>query len=515
MVATGAGAGVTRAAPPSQARAALCLLATVLAVGLSGACSGAAGKNAALDRDLLASGALPGDRIQAGAAGENTVVAGPAWMADVDPAAHATFVSYRFPDAPPRYARVRELEVAEDRLRLELLEPDETPLGVLDRAASGEEERIDVSLSDAIRSRRLGPPLPAPAHLFAVAANLPSHLIHDLAFTEARARRRELAASRARVFIKYPPVPAPGAADAKPSSSFAFLGPFDGLAAPARIAVPPANEGVESALVPTRFDYEVEVGLVIGRTLTRKSAASASDEELRRAVAGYVLVSDAKARNPQVMGKLLTRGQPIPDDHPYGFESPDLDATVGVWNERTCQWWSHAASWGSYAAVGPFFVAAPPGEALPGRAIAAARSYGPRPPRPHPAPPGTRPSSLYLRQLSKATEDERHPDAMIWSVPQILRSILAPRNALAFLGDIRLERGDIVALGTPGGVVLTAPSRTIATLGRTALFWRGPRDWHDAFFEPDAGRYLNPGDELLLWAEGLGLQHHTIQEGEP
>ena len=428
----------------------------------------------------------------------------------MDPAARPTFVSYRLEGAPPRYARVLEIDVTADRLRLELLPPDETPLDAIEGVDGADGEEIDVSLGGAIQDRRLGPPLPAPGHVFAVAANFPSHLVHDLAFPEARDRRSELAASRPRVFLKYPPVSPPERPPPRSPPRSGFLGPFDGIAAPARIAVPSQDAGTPPIRVPARLDYEVEVGVVIGRTLTRESVTHASDDELRRAVAGYVLVSDAKARNPQVMGKILTRGRSLPVEDPYAVDSPDLNALVGMWDEETCHWWSHAAGWGRLTTVGPVFVAARPGESFPPRASAAARSYAPRPPRSHPAPTGTTTSTLYLRQLSTTTEDAGHPDALVWSVPRILRSIVAEDNALAFLGDLRIERGDIVALGTPGGVALTAPPRRLATLGRTLLFWRSPRDWHDAFFEPDAGRYLHPGDQLFLWAQGLGFQHHAV-----
>jgi hypothetical protein len=36
-------------------------------------------------------------------------------------------------------------------------------------------------------------------------------------------------------------------------------------------------------------------------------------------------------------------------------------------------------------------------------------------------------------------------------------------------------------------------------------------DWHDFFFDSDAELYLNPGDEIFLWAQGLGYQRHVVR----
>ena len=101
---------------------------------------------------------------------------------------------------------------------------------------------------------------------------------------------------------------------------------------------------------------------------------------------------------------------------------------------------------------------------------------------------------------------------MIWNVPQILKSILAPQNALSFLnGQPRLEAGDIVVLGTPGGTVITSRSHALVDVLEDLVFWWDARDWHDAFFSNDIPLYLHHGDEVFYWAEGLGYQHLRLR----
>ena len=36
-------------------------------------------------------------------------------------------------------------------------------------------------------------------------------------------------------------------------------------------------------------------------------------------------------------------------------------------------------------------------------------------------------------------------------------------------------------------------------------------DWHNVFFDKNAGLYLHDGDEVFFWAEGLGFQHQKIR----
>ena len=68
--------------------------------------------------------------------------------------------------------------------------------------------------------------------------------------------------------------------------------------------------------------------------------------------------------------------------------------------------------------------------------------------------------------------------ALIWDLPAVLRSILDPAdNALAFDGaSPSLQAGDLVALGTPGGTVISARPWWLLPLAEDLLFWKEPVD---------------------------------------
>jgi 2-keto-4-pentenoate hydratase/2-oxohepta-3-ene-1,7-dioic acid hydratase in catechol pathway len=108
------------------------------------------------------------------------------------------------------------------------------------------------------------------------------------------------------------------------------------------------------------------------------------------------------------------------------------------------------------------------------------------------------------------TTDPGHREALLWDVPEIIRSILSPDSALAFDPEAtRLEPGDVICLGTPGGVTFTSKSDRVVRLINALLFWKSPRDIHDVVAR-QREHFLLPGDRLFHWAEGLGFQLHTI-----
>ena len=95
------------------------------------------------------------------------------------------------------------------------------------------------------------------------------------------------------------------------------------------------------------------------------------------------------------------------------------------------------------------------------------------------------------------------------TILKMLRSLLTPDSVFHIGGrNARLEPGDIISLGTPGGTVLTARPQGFVDF---LLFWRGPRERHDVFFHKDAAHYLHHGDEVFFWAEGLGCQRLRIR----
>ena len=148
---------------------------------------------------------------------------------------------------------------------------------------------------------------------------------------------------------------------------------------------------------------------------------------------------------------------------------------------------------------------------MPPHALLCARSYGPSADRRFPIPGEREPDRFYLRQCSRATEQPGGRDHLLWRIPQIVRAALDPAGALAPTHDAtKLQAGDVIALGTPGGITLTVGNRKLIRFLNRLFFWWDARDWHDAFFGKDVANYLHEGDALFLWGEGLGCQRLSI-----
>ena len=495
----------------------------IIAAAILAGCGTPASKPDGLDLTVLEG--TPFRTVDSEAAVATRLVGDPSWLVGFDPTDRLAFVALREESGATSFCLVLACAVGADRLHLLRLPSGEHPVDALVDARRRDELRARVTahhlgrpvagafavpLTETLANARLGTPIPRPRNVYAVAANFPSHLEQDLAIDGGHTRRQLLRGARARVFRKHPLVTAPDAV--RPAPFTGVIGPFDPLRYPDRIAVPPDSGAEGGPGSTTRLDYEVEVGIVLGRRLT--AADAENDARLRAAVAGVVLVSDSKARNPQVVLKVARRAEPIPPaGEPYRFGDEDLDRALGIWDGLTCHWWSHAASWGDYTAIGPFLVEARAADGLTPRGLVCARSYAAPERRGEAVPSGHDIDRLYLRQASRLTENATYEDAMIWTVPDVLRSILASdRNALAFDGrPPELLPGDVVCLGTPAGVVLTARPQGLFDFLAVFLSTWTPIDWHDFFFDGDADLYLNPGDEVFLWAEGLGYQRHVVQ----
>ena len=494
---------------------------------LCGACASPLVKPGAFDPVLLHETPLPASRLHAALDGEELVVEESADWMRLRPE-HLTFVGYRTDPANRIYCLVLECVPEQDRLTLLPLAEGETSLSVLatpprraeltevahryaqDRSLPAGVEPISIALREAVAQQRLGPPIPDPRRVLAVAANYPSHLEHDLAtdpsFLEA------IAQTPPRLFLKHPPQPPPGTEIPSDLPFHGVIGPFDSILYPELTWLPKDESGVSNS-APTALDYEVELGAVIGRTLTWADVRDASDAEIYGAIAGYVLVSDVKARNPQVYERALARNE-TPDlwARPYLTGDADTDLILGNWTPETVAWWSYAASLGDFTAVGPYFVAHEGEPAMPAHALICARSYGPGEARGFPIPGGRDANRFYLRQCSRATEEASAPDRMLWRIPQIVRAALDPDGALAPTHDASvLQPGDVIALGTPGGITLTVKGRGLIRVLNKLFFWWNARDWHDAFFGRSVASYLHDGDALFLWGEGLGCQRLAIR----
>lgn len=507
---------------------ALVLVALLAVVCLGTSCANPVVKPEALDERLLTALRDSGQLQRERALEEDVLQVGSDRWMRVSPDSPLTFCGLRAGEGRIDYALVLECEPAQDSLRLLPLAEGETPLQALGRLERREElERVrsryregsppdgmvEESVARLIEEKLFAPPLPTPGRIVATAANFQGHLVHDLDVDAGVIER--FRATPARVFQKHPPMEAPGR-DPRPEPPFSgVIGPFDTVLYPDKVVLPDDEKGV-THVVPTYLDYEVELGLVVAHDLTWEDVAMASDEELWTHVAGYLLVSDVKARNPQVFERILARGT-IPTEREQRYLTGDasIDEVIGRWDEETCDWWGYAASQGNYAALGPYFVAARGDQPFPPRALACARSYAPEQQRGVELPKGRRPNVFYLRQLAQVTLEPGSPGCLLWTPPQILRATLSPISALRYATDERvLHAGDVIALGTPGGIALTVNRGRMLRVLDKVLFWWDAIDWHDAFFGRDRENYLQEGDEVFLWGEGLGYQRSPIKRLE-
>jgi 2-keto-4-pentenoate hydratase/2-oxohepta-3-ene-1,7-dioic acid hydratase in catechol pathway len=483
-------------------------------------------KPEAFDPDVLARVQLRrGNLIAPDPDGRELLVADSVEWMRLRPGDDLTFVGLRPESGKIVYCLALECAPERDFLAVVPLQNDETPLTVLanrarrDALATALQDYrkapasvagvIQLSLRELIAQKRLGPPISDVHRVLAVAANYPSHLECDLATDPAFIPT--IAKTPPRLFQKHPPQPPPGTVMPSDLPFRGVIGPFDDIVYPELTWLPKDEHGTSNS-VPTALDYEVELGIVIGRTLTADEVLKADDATLYAAVAGYLLVSDVKARNPQVYERALARKQsPKSWAGRYLTGDADSDLILGNWDADTCAWWGYAASLGDFTAVGPYFVASNGNPAMPPHDLLCARSYG-SDQRYFPIPGGRQADRFYLRQCSRASEETTARDCLLWRVPQILRAALDPIGALAPAVDANvLHPGDVIALGTPGGITLTVRGRAFYRFLGFLLFWWDARDWHDAFFGKDVANYLHQGDRLLLWGEGLGCQRLAIR----
>lgn len=119
--------------------------------------------------------------------------------------------------------------------------------------------RSDRETGTPVDAVRLGPPIPRPGNVFVVGANTYSHVREAEQYTKGMPPLRPMVLAKA---------------------TSSVTGPYD------PIVHPPSTR---------KLDYEVELGVVIGRRTRSVEAREALD-----AVAGYVVVNDVSARDVQL-----------------------------------------------------------------------------------------------------------------------------------------------------------------------------------------------------------------------
>ena len=490
-------------------------------------CSASSSKLDALDEEYLSQKPIPANYIKEDQNGLKHIKPETAWFSDIPTTSKLVFARLRANDNAESFAIVANIDHENDEIVFLLLENNESPLDVL---AKNEKKSYylnklkefqskkslpgiqSYSLKKLIAENQLASPLPEPTHIFAVAANYPSHLKYDLGIKNATSYVNVLASARPRVFLKYPlTIPAEVEGLIQPCDEInQIIGPFDDAYYQKNIVVPGVKK-TDAQVVHARIDYEAEIGVVIGKDLKWEDIENASDDDILATVAGYVLVNDTKARNPQVMLNVLRHEEKVTEDNTYKIGNKMLDERLGIWDEQTSMWWSYAASWGGIHSLGPFFVSAENKNSIAERLVIGARSFGEN--RVSQTPEEFLSETLYLRQLALTTQRENASDGLIWSLPDIVRSILAPDSALEFYSkDLEIKKGDIISLGTPGGTVITVKAPKVFRIVEDIAIWLKPIDWHNLFFKGDAQLYLEANDSIFIWATGLGFQQVNLTD---
>lgn len=214
-------------------------------------------------------------------------------------------------------------------------------------------------------------------------------------------------------------------------ASGSIVGPNDAIIKPAHVKL---------------LDYEVEIGLVFGRSLP--VGATVDVETLADAVAGLVITNDVSARDVQ-----------LPKTQFY-----------------------EAKSYPSFTPVGPVLVLLEPGEWDTFSTL-----------------------TLQLRVNGVTRQNSTVAD-MIYSPLEAVRTL----NRFQ-----RVDAGDLLLTGTPGGTALTAPAKPIELIGALLpphLKWK-------AFFKRQAGnpKYLQDGDIVetsVRSGDGtldLGVQRNVVR----
>ncbi len=461
---------------------------------------------------------------------QTTVIPSTAWLKSIKPEDNVTFVSYRTIDKNI-FCVVLDCNVTQNEIVLYPIGDNRSPVGIvmnpeyrkefskliedyhnetLDKRTNDKIIRAD--LSQSIADKMYGSPIPVSNQVFAVAMNFSSHIERDLAFDFDEKSREIMGKAAPRVFFKYPPVAPPvQELKDKKNNHDSFLGAYDTIKYDEKIFIPSDDPALSYKTTDLKLDYEVEVGVVIGKQIRHETLQTMSDEEIYSLIAGYVLVSDVKARNPQVMLKIINHNEKPDSDNAYSFQDATLNNVFGSWTEQTCAWWSYASTCNNFLSVGPFFVTAQECLELNEIPILAARSYGNS--RDEKSLKKYLSDTLYLRQSTVVTESKTHNHALIWNLPQIVREIVRPDNPLASVAGekIILMPGDIICLGTPSGVALTSKPYPLFNFLKNLLFWMKPNQWHDMFFKGHQTEYLYPSDRVFMWGEKLGYQHLNFE----
>ncbi len=214
------------------------------------------------------------------------------------------------------------------------------------------------------------------------------------------------------------------------------------------------NQDIKKPLEIGLLDYEIELGLVIGKQITPDSKITS--ENINEFIAGYVL------RDIQIRQGTL------------------FDKSKGFRNSK---------SYPGFCPAGPVFL----------------YSNNPK--------PDFKLIQILIRKNRYVLLQNQTTKSMTNSPLEILVELQKrlssenPKNYRCFVNLIgkrnySLEPGDLILTGTPKGVALD--------FSLIKLFLRGGKEKFINYEQKNNPLYLNPGDVLISYSKGLGSQKHKI-----
>ncbi len=245
------------------------------------------------------------------------------------------------------------------------------------------------------------------------------------------------------------------------------VGPFDA------ITIPTKNTKTAFRYNVAYVDYEVEIGLVIGKKIARGDIRA--NTNLSDVLAGIVLANDVSDREPQIWA--ISNRAEVDE----GTAHWPLTGVSSRWTRKTFDLFTEGKSHPTFAVLGPFLVNPADYRMLYTRALELWRHNGSK--NDHP---------FALKQNGLVMDYLHDPLKLIQAALED-----------PYLNIKELNPGDVILMGTPAGTILKG-SDLQKLLPKNAIY---PLYFAASLSIP----YLKPGDEIWAESDLLGFQRNKIK----
>ncbi len=245
------------------------------------------------------------------------------------------------------------------------------------------------------------------------------------------------------------------------------VGPFDTIQYPVKNTFTPHRSNA------VYLDYEVELGLVIGKT-TEKGQIT-DQTKLQDILAGIVLANDISDREPQIW----SRTNPGQSDE--GTAHWPLTGISRLWNRQSFDYFIEAKSQPTFAVLGPFLVGPEKYSEIYAGSLELWRKQG------------GKQNAIFERKQNGLVINFLHNPL------HLIKTALED----PYLDIQALEPGDVILIGTPGGTIFK--SSDLANLI--------PKEFVYTLYQSLANTipYLKPGDQIWAETDMLGFQWNEIE----